>query len=103
VAAEVVYADLPLMPLVEDLAREGVVPGGTRRNLDNARGFTDQDAGISDWQMLVTADAQTSGGLLLAVSPGDCDRLEEEMARLSVPAARVGRLLGGKPGQLRVR
>ncbi|GAC1327731.1 MAG: selenide, water dikinase SelD [Candidatus Dormibacteria bacterium] len=103
VAAEVVYADLPVLPLVEGLAREGVVPGGTQRNLDNARGFTEQAEGIADWQMLVAADAQTSGGLLLAVAPGNCERLEAEMLELAVPAVRVGQLLEGTPGQVRVR
>ena len=43
---------------------EGFVPGGTRRNLEWVREHL--DAGVSDDELLLLADAQTSGGLLVA-------------------------------------
>ena len=102
VAAEVDFAALPLLPLVDRLARDGVVPGGTERNLANARRFTEAASAVSEWQMLVAADAQTSGGLLLAVAPGDAARLEAEMRSVSVTATRIGRLVAGEPGNIRL-
>jgi selenide, water dikinase len=47
----------------ESLA-EGFVPGGSRRNLDWVRPHV--DTGVSDGELLLLADAQTSGGLLVA-------------------------------------
>jgi selenide, water dikinase len=42
----------------------GFVPGGSRRNLDWVRDHL--DAGVADDELLLLADAQTSGGLLVA-------------------------------------
>ncbi len=47
----------------ESLAR-GYVPGGSRRNLDWVRPHLDSD--VSEEELLLLADAQTSGGLLVA-------------------------------------
>ena len=44
---------------------DGYVSGGTRRNLDWVRPHTDLSA-VSEDEALLLADAQTSGGLLLA-------------------------------------
>jgi selenide,water dikinase len=43
----------------------GFVSGGTRRNLDWVRPHTDLSA-VDEDEALLLADAQTSGGLLLA-------------------------------------
>ena len=43
---------------------EGFVPGGSRRNLDWVRDRV--DARVDDDELLLLADAQTSGGLLVA-------------------------------------
>lgn len=59
-AAAVPYLDGAL-----DAARAGYVSGGTRRNLDWVRPHTDLD-GVDELTALLLADAQTSGGLLLA-------------------------------------
>jgi selenide,water dikinase len=66
VSAEIELAAIPLLPGVRRLAVDGVVPGGTRRNLAAAARFTRLgDAAEPD--RLLLADAQTSGGLLIAV------------------------------------
>lgn len=100
VAAEVIYSRLPLLGEVERLAREGVVPGGTERNLAAAEAFTERSGAVRDWQMLVAADAQTSGGLLLAVDPAAVDRLEEAMSEAGVDAVHIGDLRGGRAGDI---
>lgn len=77
----------PLFAGVRDLAAAGVVPGGTKRNLEAVAVAWDDDVSPAD--RLIAADAQTSGGLLLAVSP---DRAEEALVRLQeagTPAAAV--------------
>jgi selenide, water dikinase len=49
-------------------SRPGEVPGGTVRNLDHVRPHLDAD-GVTEDDLVVLADAQTSGGLLVALPP----------------------------------
>lgn len=99
-AASVRFSALPLLAAVEELARAGLVPGGTERNLASARSFLDPGEGVEDWQLLVAADAQTSGGLLIAVAPENAAALAAEMAAARVPAAQIGELVAGSPGRV---
>jgi len=60
--------DRSAVPLVEGAAealRDGYVSGGTRRNLDWVLPHLAPDAGVTEDDLLLLADAQTSGGLLL--------------------------------------
>jgi selenide,water dikinase len=102
VAAEIAFDAIPILPHARNLASRGVVPGGTERNLQSAENVEwSAELGTTDRYLCV--DAQTSGGLLLAV------RAEKEAALLAAlqeertPAAAViGRVVAGKPGQIRV-
>lgn len=66
VSATVDADAVPLLPGVVELASAGVVPGGTRRNLASAERFT-HFGSVPETTRLILADAQTSGGLLVAV------------------------------------
>lgn len=60
--------DSAAVPLVEGAAealRDGYVSGGTRRNLDWVRDQLSPGPGVDEDQLLLLADAQTSGGLLV--------------------------------------
>ena len=61
------------------MADEGLVPGGTARNIAAAEPFTTYDVDVTPAERILLADAQTSGGLLLAVNP---ERLGELLAAL---------------------
>jgi selenide,water dikinase len=99
VGAEVWFDGLPLLPEVEGLVRQGVVPGGTKRNLEYVKPWTTFAPGLQQWQKYVTADAQTSGGLLLAVPAERVPHVVEALERRNVPAAAVvGRIeKAGRP------
>jgi selenide,water dikinase len=56
---------VPYLECAREALRDGYVSGGTRRNLDWVRPHVDLGA-IDDDEALLLADAQTSGGLLLA-------------------------------------
>jgi selenide,water dikinase len=56
---------VPYLDGARDALRDGYVSGGTRRNLDWVRPHADLSA-VSEDEALLLADAQTSGGLLLA-------------------------------------
>jgi selenide,water dikinase len=74
-AAEVRVSALPLLPGARTFAEKGVVPGGTYRNLDAVRADVDAAPGVAETDLLLAADAQTSGGLLLAVARRDAEAL----------------------------
>ena len=83
-----VWADrVPWFDGVRDLAAAGAVPGGTERNLEAAARYTGYDSRVSDVEQVLLNDAQTSGGLLIAVASGQADRLLAALQREATPAA----------------
>ena len=56
---------VPLVDGARDALDDGYVSGGTRRNLDWVRDHLDLGRGVDENDLLMLADAQTSGGLLL--------------------------------------
>jgi selenide,water dikinase len=80
---------VPLLSGVLGLIEDGVVPAGSKRNLAYALGFTRFAEHVSESLRLALADAQTSGGLLLAVPAEEASRLGEELAREGTLAAAV--------------
>ena len=103
VAGEIAYESLPILPHAWNLAARGVVPGGTQRNLQAAE-LVDWAEDVGPVDRLLCVDAQTSGGLLLAVPPENEARLLAALAEEGTPAAAVvGRLVAGEPGRVVVR
>lgn len=75
VTASVSSSNVPVLKEVWPLAREGVYPGGASRNLQRVDPYVQWPDDISDETKIVLADPQTSGGLLVAISPHDVDEL----------------------------
>ncbi|WFN91887.1 selenide, water dikinase SelD [Gordonia sihwensis] len=65
VSAVVEASAVPVLDGALDALRDGYVSGGTRRNLDWVRPHLGAGAGVSEDDLLLLADAQTSGGLLV--------------------------------------
>jgi selenide,water dikinase len=65
VTAYVEAAAVPYLDGAREALAAGYVSGGTRRNLDWVRPHTDA-TGVAEEELLLLADAQTSGGLLVA-------------------------------------
>jgi len=65
VTAVVNAAAVPYLDGARGAARDGFISGGTRRNLDWVKGSIDP-GGSTELELLLLADAQTSGGLLVA-------------------------------------
>jgi selenide,water dikinase len=97
VGALVDLGAVPILDGVRDLVVRGFVPGGSKRNLSHAAAFTDFGAS-TDVDRAVLADAQTSGGLLIAAPPDAAARI---VAELGGPSAVIGRI-EADPG-IRVR
>ena len=67
VSASIDFSKLEFFSSVLDLAKSGIIPGGTRRNLKYVEPFIHFNPELDDVQKLITADAQTSGGLLVTL------------------------------------
>jgi selenide, water dikinase len=103
VAAEVRAAAVPLYPRARELGERGAVPGGTRRNLESLASAVEFAAAIDEVGRVLLADAQTSGGLLIAVPEPALAGLLAALRREGTPAAAViGRVVAGPPGRIRV-
>lgn len=103
VAAEVWLDQVPVLDGVIDLIGKGLVPGGTRRNEAHFSQFVTFDPAIDESHRTLLFDAQTSGGLLIAVEE---DREKDLVAALgdrAVPVVDViGRTVEGVAGELKV-
>jgi selenide,water dikinase len=99
-----VFADaVPTLDFVRSLAAEEMVPGGSKDNLAYVKPHTSFDSSLTELDRLILADAQTSGGLLIAVPPEAESSLLRELAERGTSArAVVGELLSGEPGSLAV-
>lgn len=92
---------VPFLPGVLGLARDGVVPGGTRSNLEFLDGHVDWGS-LAEPERLALADAQTSGGLLIAVPDGRAGRLESALSARGIRAAEVGVVVADGRGAISV-
>jgi selenide,water dikinase len=103
-AAALDFEAVPLLPFARRLAEEGLVPGGSKRNLDYVAQHTRFAQALGDVERLLVCDAQTSGGLLLAVPPEGETRLLAELGSRGTPAAAVvGEVTEGQSGTMVVR
>lgn len=88
VTAEIEASAVPAMDAqVFEFIKQGCVPGGSRENLRLAREFTCFEDGVSDEVQTLLADAQTSGGLLLAVNRDDLEQAKEILLENGAPIA----------------
>jgi selenide, water dikinase len=103
VGAEIAYEALPILPHAINLATRGIVPGGTQRNLAATEGLVTWAEDVTPVERLLCVDAQTSGGLLLAVPEENVPPLLAALREAETPAAAViGRLTDGPTGHIRV-
>ncbi|MCF5104037.1 selenide, water dikinase SelD, partial [Pseudomonas proteolytica] len=84
------YEKVPRLPGVEYYLDQGCVPGGTLRNFDS---YSGQLGRINELHKRVLCDPQTSGGLLVAVTPeGEAEFLAAAV-ELGLNLAPIGQLV----------
>lgn len=83
-------ARLPLLPGVLELGRRGLFSGGARRGREGLGDQVRVGPGVDEALAGLCYDAETSGGLLIAVPAARAERLEGELARRGVLVAPIG-------------
>jgi cysteine desulfurase NifS/selenium donor protein len=94
---------VPILDGVRDLAAADVVPGGSLDNLAHVSRHVTWCEDQSRVEKVVLADAQTSGGLLVAVAAEHAEALGARFAERGVKAARVGAATGTGTGRITCR
>ncbi|WP_342381912.1 selenide, water dikinase SelD [Myxococcus stipitatus] len=93
--------DLERIPLIADvpgLAEAGVVPGGTKSNLEHVKKKVRFPKGLPEAIQWVLADAQTNGGLLASVPAREALKALKALEKVGVDAALIGEVQAGRPG-----
>ncbi|WP_293937174.1 selenide, water dikinase SelD [Iodobacter sp.] len=100
--AQVLAKDLPLLSAAIGFAKQGIGPGAIERNLASFARDVDFATSVPEWQQRIMADAQTSGGLLVACA---AENAAEVLAMFHqqgfAQAAVIGQLVDGD-AQVRV-
>jgi selenide,water dikinase len=89
VGATVSRQRIPVLEGARELLTDGMWAGGSQRNLKSILDFLESD--IDEDDLRVLADAQTSGGLLVAVPPGSAGEYFQRVPGSAV----IGSITGG--------
>ena len=81
VSAEVTFSKIPFLKGVQELASKGIVPGGTKRNLIHVSDRVCFDNALNQTDRIMTADAQTSGGLLIAIPEEKAEKFIRDFSK----------------------
>lgn len=101
VDVEIVWDDLPWLPDVLQYVADGILPGAIERNKESCADRVKQGQGVSEVMKDMCFDAQTSGGLLIAVAPDKAAALLQDLHQAGVAKACViGRVKGQGTGMV---
>ena len=73
------HSNVPYIDGAMELARDGVIPGGSKKNHEFFKSFVNFSEDISIEDQYILSDAQTSGGLLISVSNEKTESLIKEL------------------------
>jgi selenide,water dikinase len=98
--ADIQLSAIPLMNGVRELAEADLFPSGSRRNHAAYRDQVDW-GGLAEIDQMLLCDAQTSGGLLVALPPAKASDFESALRSARYRPARIGTISGS--GSIKVR
>jgi selenide, water dikinase len=103
VSFEIDHSAIPYLPGAVDAARKGFIPGGLKNNRDFMGACVGFAESASQEHRDLLFDPQTSGGLLIAISPESADAAMSTLDRHGVAACRIGEVITKKNPLLNVR
>ncbi len=101
-AARLHAAEVPVLRGARALAASDHFPGGTKRNLEASSAYTEFVPAIDARTKLLLADAQTSGGLLVACPAASARALSADLTAAGYTGAAIGEVVAGPAGTIRV-
>ncbi len=89
VGIRVRQADVPVLPGTRELARQGVIPGGSKSNFRWVADRVEYAEELDEIDRLILCDAVTSGGLLISVPASEAAELLASLRRRGIEWARI--------------
>ena len=99
VSSKINFQDLLFLDGAKELAMSGVLPGGTKRNLKSVEEVVSFSDHLSEIEQLLSADAQTSGGLLISMPMKDASSY---VKKVNDQTAIIGQIIEKKPYLIKV-
>lgn len=96
VGAKIHLGKVPVLEEAWEYVREGIVPGGSRANLEYVNPGVEWGKGISEDAKLILSDAQTSGGMLISVPKEKEVLLLNALKVRRIPGTVIGEIVEGK-------
>jgi AhpD family alkylhydroperoxidase len=91
---------LPAFDGALDAFRDGVIPGAVERNREFLGDDLELGPNVDEVFVHLGCDAQTSGGLLIAIPPERLERLQSALAERGADAFVIGKFLGPSSGRI---
>ncbi len=94
--AELEWKRIPLIKAAWDYAVAGMIPGGTKNNLEFVSHLLDIEPDVPEMIKILLADAQTSGGLLVALPEKQAAEAIKDLVAAGISSAAViGKIIKG--------
>ena len=103
VDAEIISGDVPLLPGAEEMAAAGIIPGGTVNNLEFVEKSVIWDDKVTYLAKILLCDAQTSGGLLIALPERFSRDLLDNLSKNGVKGDIIGKVISKGTGMITVK
>jgi selenide,water dikinase len=103
VSLEIDHSAVAYLPGAPEAAEAGFLPGGLKNNrefIGDCAGFAEE---VPQKYRDLLFDPQTSGGLLIAISPNSADAAVAALSRHGVSARRIGHVVAKRSPLLFVR
>ena len=98
-----IFADhLPAFPGALDLLRDGVIPGAVERNIEHVGEDITVAAGVDEAAVHLGFDAQTSGGLLIAIPADRLAQLLDALQSRGINGTVIGEITAVSTGRIEV-
>ena len=102
-AAQINAGRVPVLPEAPGLVGRGAISSGTRNNIRFLVEHVSWDADVTEEQQIILCDAQTSGGLLIAIPADKRGEMTTALEHTGcLAAAEIGQLIQGTPGKITV-
>ncbi len=102
--AKIYLSKVQVIDFAWELARKKVIPGGTLANLKFIQDKVDWENGITEEAKIILSDAQTSGGLLIAVAKEKEQKLMDGLIAKGVPnPVVIGEIIEDKTCRIQVK
>ncbi len=91
-----------MLPGAEDMAAAGIIPGGTLNNLEFVEKFVVWDEKVTYLRKVLLCDAQTSGGLLIALPERNSRDLMNKLIENGVNGDMIGKIISKGTGMITI-